>query len=164
MGYRRKNGKVRFAARRSDAKLSRQQIKACYTLYQSGKSVPEIAELIWHRFGFKSKRACINTIYHAFYGYRLETRTFTQANHLRWGDKKCAGCGCDFDSRTRGCVTCKHRHSKRRQAGQAYVLLRERCAGCGTEFSNYTKGCRQCGYRRYARNKRQKALDRAEPV
>ncbi len=117
MGVRVKADPFRTCARRSDARLSRTQVMAAHRLYvRQRMSVPKIAELLWEKFGFKSSKAAANSLYHAFYSYRLSTRNSGMA---KWLGRTCSGCGCDFVDRSRGCHRCAERHDARRiAAGQ----------------------------------------------
>lgn len=51
---------------RSNAKMTRRQVEAAYTLYQRGRSMGEIAELIWRRFGYKDAKTCAGALAHSF--------------------------------------------------------------------------------------------------
>jgi hypothetical protein len=54
---------------RSDARLTREQVRAAYELHRAGWSLRAIAGEIWERYGYASKDACASAL---SYGLRLE--------------------------------------------------------------------------------------------
>jgi len=93
----------RKAKRKSNAKLSRQQIAAIWQLHRDGGySVAAIVRRGWRTWGYSSEAGALSSVYASL---RLDG---TPAGGL------CAGCSCHLDERTRGCLTCKNRHKYRR--------------------------------------------------
>jgi hypothetical protein len=155
MGLRRKGDAYRIASQRSDSRLTRSQIKAAYRLYKAGMGVPAIAELIWEHFGYASPKACVSSLYYAFYSYKLPVRSIAEANRLSASQRCCAGCGCLANDRTKGCDTCKSRHGHRRRSGLSQLLFRgPGCVGCGCPYHERTPCCKQCKERYRSREKR----------
>jgi hypothetical protein len=119
-------GARRQKRRRKDAKLSRPQVRAAYTLYQAGMTTTTLAKSGYEQWGYATwKRAAIAlSIAFRRDGYRL--RDNREAQRLRWGTvdrpparTTCAGCGCGLDDRSTGCDTCKARHWYRRRMTKA---------------------------------------------
>lgn len=76
--------------------------------------------------------------------------------------KVCAGCGCDYEERTRGCSRCSARHRKRERFGNARgealrALGPATCSACGVEVDEETPDCRTC-YHRHRERRRLRGL------
>jgi hypothetical protein len=134
----------RRAKRRSDAKLTRRQVRAAYELYLAGMSVSEIATKGWRQWGYASRHSTICCLHQAFH---LEGFPTSQP-------PVCAACGCPHNDRTRGCHTCKSRHWSRKQTGLLVVPGGKACMGCGCHVAERTRGCPRCNARHSDRKRR----------
>lgn len=151
--------KARKKKRNSHSKLNQAQIDAAYKLYEEGLTVPDIAELIWKERGYSRKQNCVNALYFAFWLDGKKTRS----PHIKDIVKRCAGCGCHLDDRTKSCGTCRARHSRRKVAGRPRVLYRrdDICPTCKRR-GDENRGCGDCyGRRKNRKKKAERARRRA---
>lgn len=140
----------RQTKRRSDARLSRSQVAAAYALYKSGWETREIADRGWQKWGYASPFRAKQQLERAFRLDGLVSRKSAQ---------KCAGCGCDWDTRSRGCDSCVQRHASRKADGRMFVpgVRRDTCAGCGCALDERSRGCARCASRHWARQNKKAA-------
>lgn len=91
--------------------MTREQVYAVHKLYRRGHSVPQLAQLLWRKFGYSSAAACQTSLYEMFASYKFKMRT---PNEGKYASRGCKGCGGALNDRKRGCHTCSSRHSKRK--------------------------------------------------
>lgn len=76
-GCTRQTGTTRVRKQKRTARLQTRHLQAAYVLYKRGKSVPELADLLWERFGYPSPTACRHAILKGFHleGFQLRTKS-----------------------------------------------------------------------------------------
>lgn len=148
------DGKYRRKTKRTaTALLNRHQVRAAYTLYQAGYTVPEIAAAGWQKWGFASQETARTCLHHAFAIDGLKLRTRTEAARLRASTRRCA-CGVLMHERGPACMPCATRHWRRRRDGLTWVPPQVRtghCATCGVKWDDRTPGCGSCRHRHRSR-------------
>jgi hypothetical protein len=103
--------RVRKRRRRSDAKLTRDQVFAAHALYwRGGLSIPELAAKL---------SMDDSALRRAFERHGLRIRSKSAATLLVVQGRGCARCGCPLDERTVGCGRCTSRHHYRRTLARA---------------------------------------------
>lgn len=64
-------------AQRSGSRLTSENLSAAYVLYQKGMSFPQLADLLWERYGYPSPVACKGALNKGFHyeGFRVRTKS-----------------------------------------------------------------------------------------
>ena len=101
--------------------LTQTQLDAAWVLYQSGWSVPAIAEQVWARTGYANPVSCASSLRRLLRRQGRRLRSRGQAKRLHHQAAGCARCGRDLRLRTRGCMTCTRRHWGWKQAGRPHL-------------------------------------------
>lgn len=75
--------RLRRHRRKPEAYLDERRVAAAYELYRDGHSLLEIANEIWWRYGYSSRKSCAYQLFVAFKRDGLPLRSPTEAQRVR---------------------------------------------------------------------------------